>query len=480
MIIISRGGNRSKKKSGFSFGIYFHSTSSSGVENIYVTRPLKKKKFRAIYLSVVEFYDSNLFIHKLKVLDPSFRYTILFRVCFGLQPSYKMLGEQVGLDFEQSTLQDIRDKVLITLQSTMENYNFNGDDIITIQLLVYQVEYSNTVHKSPKLDLSLVSLGDNRDLVSGSRGNVNLVLKKVIPQCMDLTIYGEKLKTNIEDGKIKSVLYKDNWLELPSLIAKNNIKERNIILDKTTQIFSPQDKYLVSVNTPSVKEHDIDVFTTEGRHILNLHDKEVNSSIFTRVTGNVTKTVDTNSGTIATSLKVKFDNINAAPKTYLHKQLSISDPKVGSLDLEAYTNNEDISKVYAIGFHTKQGGSKTFYINEQLDSNDVVLRCIDSMLVAKYTGFTFYVHNMGGYDFYFLLKILINANLKEERYKLDIFTKDNIYLSLTIKARNYQIKLVDSFNILNHSLDKLGGEYPSSQKLIMYVIGVGKVHNPLP
>ena len=367
-----------------------------------------------------------------------------------------MLGEQVGLDFSQSTLQDIHDKLLITLESTISSYNFSGDDIITIQLLAYQVLYTDNVRKAPKLDICLASHGDTKDLVNANKGNVNLVLNKVIPPSMDLSTYGVELKTNTESGKIKSVLYKDNWIELPSLIIKNNIKEKNIVLVENTQIFSHDDKYLVSVNSHSVKQHDIDIFTGQGRHVLNLYDKEINSSIFTRTTGNLTKTVDTNKATVSTSLKIKFDRISVAKRIYSDKQLSISNPRIGTLDLGTYMDNNNISKVYTLGFYTKQWGANTFYINEQLDSIELILKCIDSMLVAKYSSFTFYVHNMGGYDFYFLLKILIDANVTEERYKLDVITKNDLCLSLTIKAGGYHVKLVDSFNIINYPLHELG------------------------
>lgn len=71
---------------------------------------------------------------------------------------------------------------------------------------------------------------------------------------------------------------------------------------------------------------------------------------------------------------------------------------------------------------------------------------------------TFYVHNLGGYDITFILKTLIDSNL----YKLSLNMRNNKVLSLRIstiptsKVRSVTVTLVDSYNILNNSLAKLG------------------------
>ena len=46
--------------------------------------------------------------------------------------------------------------------------------------------------------------------------------------------------------------------------------------------------------------------------------------------------------------------------------------------------------------------------------------------------------------------------MPQERYKLDIFARDDLILSLGIKVNRYHIKLTDSYNILTHSLRDLG------------------------
>lgn len=126
---------------------------------------------------------------------------------------------------------------------------------------------------------------------------------------------------------------------------------------------------------------------------------------------------------------------------------------------------------------------KLFYIDENsLNSEELILKCLESMISAKYDKYTFYVHNLGRYDIYFLLNILV----KSDKYKISILARDDLILSISIHSNytktktvkdgrpergeiqkykdvevniKYQIKLVDSYNILSHSLDSLAKTY---------------------
>lgn len=417
-------------------------------------------------MSPVEFFNRGIFIKKLVSLEPSHRYSILFRVCFGSHPSYKMLGNQIGLCYTDS--QDIdflyislHDNLLLRLESSMINYNFNDDDIITIQLLAYKVVYTNDIQKSIKPLLTLDNLGHNKDLVESNKTKIDSVFSRVLPPNMDLSKYGNPIQVinkSINDNT-KIILFNRKEMALESLMTQTG----NIVLHPDTKVFSNNDKYLITVRFPSDKaQHNIDVFTRDGRHALSIVDNAITNTIFTRTTSNITKTIDVRHRTVFTTVKVNFDNIKQPKSVYSLKDLNIPNPRIGSLDLETYTT-DGISKVYALGFYTKSG-IETFYINEKLDSSELVLRCIDSMLVAKYSGITFYVHNLGRYDIVFLLKILINANVEQEKYKLDIYTKNDLILSLKIKVNGHWIKLVDSYNILSHSLKDLGKTFELDTK----------------
>lgn len=155
-----------------------------------------------------------------------------------------MLGNQIGLNYEDcqdfdSLHQYLHDNLILRLEFSITNYNFSGDDVITIQLLAYKVEYTNAVQKDAKLDFSLNNLAQNKDLINASKTKVDLVFNKILPPTMDLTMYSSRLNVISDQGKIKSVSHNDEWIDLASLIVKNNIKENNIVLTDDTQIFSP-------------------------------------------------------------------------------------------------------------------------------------------------------------------------------------------------------------------------------------------------
>ena len=131
---------------------------------------------------------------------------------------------------------------------------------------------------------------------------------------------------------------------------------------------------------------------------------------------------------------------------------------------------DGISKVYSLGFFTRQNGMKTFYIDPKTlvaeQSDKLILDCINAMLKPTYANFIFYVHNLGGFDVTFLLKTLIEANeMAEEdpyKYKIEMISRDGKVLSLSLgrgtKSRS-SIKLVDSYGILAKSLEDLCKDY---------------------
>ena len=356
------------------------------------------------------------------------------------------------------------EKLLFRLESSMTNYNFNGDDLISVQLLAYKVDNAGGV-KYIKPNLSLDSLGANRDLVDVNKTKFDSVFNRALPATMDLAQYGQPLQIVENNENLGCVIFKDKVLALqPSYTNRIKGTQADFVLGSNAQVFSNTDKYLVSVRPsttisegehPEQKHHNIDVFTGDGGHVLSLVDHALTDTRFTRTSSNITKTIDVKGTVVHTSVQVNFEPVKLARAAQAHRHLIIPDPRIGTLDLETYIK-DGLAKVYALGFYTKRYGVQTFYINQGLDSSEVVLRCLDAMLTAKYSGMTFYVHNLGRYDIIFILNILIHANMAQERYKLDIFAKDDLILSLGIKVNRYHIKLIDSYNILTHSLRDLG------------------------
>ena len=124
------------------------------------------------------------------------------------------------------------------------------------------------------------------------------------------------------------------------------------------------------------------------------------------------------------------------------------------MDLETYRDS-NMGKTYAIGFYTKDSVN-TFYIGTELNSDSLIMECIDKILVDKYNGYTFYIHNLTNFDVYFLFRVLISY---ENKYTCIPYFRDDSIIGLKVSTKlgkkNISIRIVDSYNLLKDSLDKL-------------------------
>ena len=51
-----------------------------------------------------------------------------------------------------------------------------------------------------------------------------------------------------------------------------------------------------------------------------------------------------------------------------------------------------------------------FYLENNETSEDLVIRCLNKMLLKKYDKFIFYVHNLGGFDVHYILNAILKYN----------------------------------------------------------------------
>lgn len=98
-----------------------------------------------------------------------------------------------------------------------------------------------------------------------------------------------------------------------------------------------------------------------GGHIFDTVDVSLTDYTFSRTIGNVSKVININTKSVVNStVNLKLLPIKPTDTYKRGRQiLSTSNPFIGSFDLETYLY-EGISKVYALGFYTKQHGPKTF------------------------------------------------------------------------------------------------------------------------
>lgn len=120
------------------------------------------------------------------------------------------------------------------------------------------------------------------------------------------------------------------------------------------------------------------------------------------------------------------------------------------------------SLCYSIGFYTENSQCKIYYINEDLNTVDIIQDCIFELLKSKYDPYTFYCHNFGRCDAPFILKALIEFNKtceNKDKYYFDILTRDATIIRLKVKRRIEgkvrSVRIHDSLPILSNSLRDL-------------------------
>jgi DNA polymerase type B, organellar and viral len=164
----------------------------------------------------------------------------------------------------------------------------------------------------------------------------------------------------------------------------------------------------------------------------------------------------------------------------LQQTIATRDSRIGTLDLETLTEIQQdgsiFARVFAIGFATSKK-TEMFYLTDYFDntlegSNQLVLKCIQEILQPEFNGYTFYVHNLGKFDAIFLQKIILDFNTQSID-KAKLFTFDPLYrngkiikleIGKIINQKKVKIKLVDSLNILNNSLENLCNDFKVNSK----------------
>lgn len=262
----------------------------------------------------------------------------------------------------------------------------------------------------------------------------------------------------------------------------SNIKFNSI--DKKDQIDSVNKTKDNALPNTKIGVLDIETFITKDSKssvfYLSVKDVICDESTFTRQISNTNITIYNDK-----ILKIQMDKYLSIIKQYNVEYKARSNPNIGALDLETFLDLDGYAKVYALGFVINEEQAVTFYLNEHQNSDDLVLECFDLLLTNKYNGYINYVHNLGGFDAIFILKILKEANKRKgyEYYKLVTTFRDNKLLKLEIKVTKQsnrpvlnkkqdnndnlsskqssfnKITLIDSYNLLSSSLEKLSHSF---------------------
>ena len=126
--------------------------------------------------------------------------------------------------------------------------------------------------------------------------------------------------------------------------------------------------------------------------------------------------------------------------------------KFGIIDIETYMEGEKMVP-YACGYKTEDK-EKVFYITEYITEQKMFDDLFRDICRSKYKGYTFYCHNLSGFDSVFLLNNLPN-NIIGEILK----DSNNRILSITLKFKSSLIRIFDSYQILPFSLKTISTSF---------------------
>lgn len=202
--------------------------------------------------------------------------------------------------------------------------------------------------------------------------------------------------------------------------------------------------------------------------------KDMLNAFLIRTSGDMIQILDNNDNLIYMLKIYNFKPIGINNKNFLKETYFLPDLSFGTLDLETYNADDDNeSYVYSLGFYIAQENVlETFYIDKDLDSSKLVHTCFDKLLTSTYAKRRFYIHNLGGFDAYFIIKNLALYNsevlvpLNENIYYFNNLNRDDKFIKLVVKrvinGKVRSVTLCDSFAYLSNSLDSLGKSYDLS------------------
>lgn len=409
-----------------------------------------KSRISYIHLSYDDFYDyDNFVIELLQLLRENIRYSLLLKVKYN-KDLYGVAGVQIGFlyekDYNIKDFEVLHESLKLRLKNFCEDYKV--EEINSIQLLVVRVEDMPELKIKNLNKVNLKIFSNKRDTKSRF---------SIIPLTMNSNYFGKQILKDWE-------FYLNKINEQKSIL-----NEEHLVINSISSMYLYDNYVILTIENNGVFYRDI-YDSISGILITRIQDRAVKDNLFTRKIGNNSLTIlDNNivkveSEKKLSSIKYKAKNLKDEPNIL-----------IGSWDIETFKDIDGYAKVYALGFYVLGGKVKIYYLEDRISSEELVLRCIDDMLVNEFNNYTFYTHNFGSYDSIFLIKILKDFNIKKgyEHYKLSSICKDNKILKLTIKTRKSlsdrkqsivgvrkdpgynRITIIDSLNLLNQSLDKL-------------------------
>jgi len=405
-------------------------------------------------------------------LNMNSRYSLLFKL--GLSENkFLMLGSQIGVIVRDKHNINYYKDIYIRISELIEDY-CNSNSTLSKKIRTITILYKE-LNSSSFLELDL----DNIELITENKEKINAVIfkktslskdfsSKYLPLTINSKYYG-----NLLEGSLK-IKYIDKLKSTISSLSGRSIPDYLLNLNLLTVYLRKQGKtgYYLIINKKINSEIENTIY---NRYVFSLKtgiclyectDTIKDTNLFIRKKKD-TNLVIKNNKIIRLEKVIKFEELKYEKFLIKTTYKGMSNPNFGVLDVETYKDEKGVSHIYALGFVTlkEKKNKNIFYLTDyvsSLDSNLLLILCIDSMLISKYHNYNFYIHNMGKFDVIFIYKILkeFNFHKKEEYYILKSVFRDDVMLklSISIKISNkkyIKINFIDSLNILNDKLKNL-------------------------
>lgn len=210
------------------------------------------------------------------------------------------------------------------------------------------------------------------------------------------------------------------------------------------------DTYIVQVNPKNIAtitqfdDHKIIKFYRSGELTYHYIDKWIDKDTFSRTLGNK-EWIFRNNEQLLYQVEKSSKFI-----TPLIRSESLQN-KIITMDIETFIR-DGVHVPYVISWYDGEN-NLSYYLTDFKDSDDMIIKSLNDLMVKCYDNYKIYIHNMSRFDGIFLLKIL--ANLGECK---PIIHDDKI-ISIGFKFKGYDITFRDSKQLLIGSLRELGKSF---------------------
>ena len=385
-------------------------------------------------------------------------YTVFIKVRYN-QDSFFMVGNQFGFSFKSTDdIDNLLSDIKFRLNDYLEDYNLSDDSITYIQVSFKQLDIrllSEFILNKPKH----ITINDFN----------NTYRKLNIPVSINSDSLGKPLDIQIVNNVITDIvlIYKNKRINFMDVIKEKakflskSHKDNINTFDTSYKFYLLKDirYYILAIKIIDNNTIEKIRYSLDGILINRVIDT-IHNNFIIRKSGGKEIIINNNYNTIDF---IKQDiTLKPIPKPSF-KSNPIPNPNIGVIDTETYLDNNNINKIYALGFRTNlEDKPTTYYIDNEFNSDKIVLDLINELLRPKYNQITFYCHNLGGYDIVFILNVLYKYNDNNnniQKYKVSPILRDDKIIKVKISKGKYSFTIIDSYCMLTNSLSKLGKSF---------------------